>query len=140
MGNWKKVIGITVGLIWAATVSVPTFLLIEEGGLRFFIPEARSGDMSGEIALATFKVFFYSFIAALIIIIGWAIYHWFMRDKKTKENHEANRKPNSEPYSGFSITVDSRDFINMDTEQTKVVFDGLERIAGGKHGETREEE
>lgn len=56
---------------------------------------------------------------ALIIMLILSVKNIFSsRKKKNKEKSSAD----------FNITVDTRDFISMDTKQIKAVFDGLEKI------------
>lgn len=60
------------------------------------------------------------------LVIGvYLLIIWYGRG-----NNSVNKKIKDEPHTRFNITIDSRDFINIDTEQTKVFFDGLERIEG----------
>ena len=58
-------------------------------------------------------------LALFLLIASWVIGN---RRKKDKEK----------PSIGLNITVDSRDFITMNTEQIKAVLDGLEKLIKSK--------
>jgi len=81
------------------------------------------------------------FIAGLYCLVVIA----FGKVKGVKQGKAIIDKPQNGIHANFNITIDSKDFVDMDTEKVKTIFDGIERIKGtkqlaqeGKHGQTEE--
>jgi hypothetical protein len=105
---------------------VPTNRGLYPAGIAFFFSAAFF--FSEQIGIVTLPPLLSAILAIICFLTGfYFIFAWYSKDRKDRRDEVQN-----EVHTRFNITIDSKDFVNKDTEQTKVFFDGLRGIVGGK--------
>ncbi len=80
---------------------------------------------------------FNTIFAGFCALIAFCIVVWQYLYARSCNKKEQSQNKNR---VGMNITVDSRDFISMDTKRAKVIFDGLEKIVKIVNKDTKKDD